>query len=162
MTRDDLEFDINYSYFIEKMNYTLLNRIDKGITLSLIVLGFSVFAPFSNMFVFGLFVAVLSVLQLVYQFGQDAGLSKEQMRQYKRLLIESSIISEDELRARYLKIQDADSNPWSSLQEAAFKRTCIVLGRSDETDISFTHSVIAWIAGDLPRNHKENKNAKTN
>ena len=45
MNRDDLEFDINYSYFIEKMNYTLLNRIDKGITLVLIVLGFSVFAP---------------------------------------------------------------------------------------------------------------------
>ncbi|CAM7668778.1 hypothetical protein FEV32_03600 [Salmonella enterica subsp. enterica] len=161
MNRDDLEFDINYSYFIEKMNYTLLNRIDKSITLILIVLGFSVFAPFSNMFIFGVSVAVLSVLQLVYQFGQEAGLSKEQMRQYKRLLVEFSILPDDELRARYLKIQDADSNPWRSLQDAAFKRTCIALGRNDDSEISFIHSVIAWIAGDLPRTKKVKKDVKT-
>ncbi|WP_426723581.1 hypothetical protein [Enterobacter cloacae complex sp. 279F5] len=61
MNRDDLEFDIHYSFFIEKMNYTLLNRIDKGITLVLIVLGFSVFAPYNNMFLFGVAVAILSV-----------------------------------------------------------------------------------------------------
>ncbi len=151
MNRDDLEFDINYSYFIEKMNYTLLNRIDKGITLALIVLGFSVFAPFSNMFFFGVSVAIMSVLQLVYQFGQEAGLSKEQMRQYKRLIIEFPILSDDDLRVRYLKIQDADSNPWRSLQDAAFKRASIALGRVDDSEMSFLHSAIAWFAGDLPR-----------
>lgn len=160
MTRDDVEFDIYYSYFLEKMNYTLLNRIDKGITLVLIVLGFSVFAPFSNMFFFGVSVAILSVLQLVYQFGQEAGLSKEQMRQYKRMLIEFSTLSDDDLRARYLKIQDADSNPWRSLQDAAFKRTCIALGRNDDSDMTFTHSVIAWFAGDLPRNKKAKNDIK--
>ncbi|CAH3740095.1 hypothetical protein [Enterobacter hormaechei] len=152
MNRDDLEFDIHYSFFIEKMNYTLLNRIDKGITLVLIVLGFSVFAPYNNMFLFGVAVAILSVLQLVYQFGQEAGLSKEQMRQYKRMLVEFSTLSDDDLRTRYLKIQDADSNPWQSLQDAAFKRTCIALGRKDDTELSFFHRVIAWLAGDLPRN----------
>lgn len=106
MTRDDYKFYIHYSYVLEKMNYTLLTRIDKLITLMLIVLGFSVFAPYSNLFIFGLFVAVLSVLQLVYQFGQEAGMSKEQARHYKRLLIESDTLSEDQLQARYLKIQD--------------------------------------------------------
>ncbi len=161
MNRDDLEFDINYSYFIEKMNYTLLNRIDKTITLLLIVLGFSVFAPYSNMFIFGVSVAVLSVLQLVYQFGQEAGLSKEQMRQYKRLLVEFATLSDSELRTRYLKIQDADSNPWRSLQDAAFKRTCIAIGRDDDSELSFLHSVIAWLAGDLPRTKKANNDVKT-
>lgn len=136
------------------MNYTLLNRIDKGITLILIVLGFSVFAKYSNMFIFGVTVAVLSVLQLVYQFGQEAGLSKEQMRQYKRLIVEFNTLSDDELRSRFLKVQEADSNPWRSLQDAAFKRTCIALGRSDNSEISFIHSFIAWFAGDLPRNKK--------
>lgn len=161
MNRDDLQFDINYSYFIEKMNYTLLNRIDKTITLLLIVLGFSVFAPYSNMFIFGVSVAVLSVLQLVYQFGQEAGLSKEQMRQYKRLLVEFATLTEDELRARYLKVQDADSNPWRSLQDAAFKRTCIALGRDDDSELSFLHSAIAWLAGDLPRTKKAKNDVKT-
>lgn len=156
MTRDELAFDIHYSFFLEKMNYTLLNRIDKSITLVLIVLGFSVFAPYSNMFIFGASVAILSVLQLVYQFGQEAGLSKEQMRQYKRLIVEFSSLSDDELRTRFLKVQDADSNPWRSLQDAAFKRTCIALGRVDESEISFMHSVIAWFAGDLPRSKRCN------
>lgn len=161
MNRDDIEFDINYSYFIEKMNYTLLNRIDKGITLALIVLGFSVFAPYSNMFIFGVSVAVLSVLQLVYQFGQEAGLSKEQMRQYKRLLVEFATLTEEELRARYLKVQDADSNPWRSLQDAAFKRASIALGRDDDSKLSYPQSVIAWLAGDLPRTKKAKNHVKT-
>ncbi len=150
MTRDDMVFDLNYSYHLEKMYFTILTRIDKAITMLLIVLGFSVFAPFMNLFAFGVGVAFLSVLQLVYQYGQAAGLSKEQMRQYRRLLVEIDTLTDSELRDRYIKIQDADSVPWQSLQEAAFKRTCIALGRDCTHKLSLRKSVIAWLAGDLP------------
>lgn len=151
MTRDDLKFDIYYSYSIEKMNFTLLSRIDKTITLLLIVLGFSVFAPFSNMFVFGVTVAVLSVLQLVYQFAAESGLSKEQMRQYKRLIVEFDSLADCDLRDKFLKVQDSDSNPWQSLQYAAHKRACITLGLDDDTPrLSLRHKVISWLAGDNP------------
>ncbi|EMJ3724572.1 hypothetical protein R2E44_002397, partial [Klebsiella pneumoniae] len=109
MTRDDMIFDVNYSFHLEKMYFTVLTRIDKAITMLLIVLGFSVFAPFMNLFLFGVTVAFLSVIQLVYQFGQAAGLSKEQMRQYRRLLVELSSLTDEELREKYIKIQDADS-----------------------------------------------------
>lgn len=119
MTRDDMIFDVNYSFHLEKMYFTVLTRIDKAITMLLIVLGFSVFAPFMNLFLFGVTVAFLSVIQLVYQFGQAAGLSKEQMRQYRRLLVELSSLTDEELREKYIKIQDADSMPWQSLQEVA-------------------------------------------
>lgn len=104
MTRDDMVFDLNYSYHLEKMYFTILTRIDKAITMLLIVLGFSVFAPFMNLFAFGVGVAFLSVLQLVYQYGQAAGLSKEQMRQYRRLLVEIDTLTDSELRDRYIKI----------------------------------------------------------
>lgn len=150
MTRDDMIFDVNYSFHLEKMYFTVLTRIDKAITMLLIVLGFSVFAPFMNLFLFGVTVAFLSVIQLVYQFGQAAGLSKEQMRQYRRLLVELSSLTDEELREKYIKIQDADSIPWQSLQEAAFKRTCICLGRNCEINLSLRKRVIAWIAGDMP------------
>ncbi|MEZ7296877.1 hypothetical protein [Enterobacter cloacae] len=150
MSRDDYKFYIHYSYVLEKMNYTLLTRIDKLITLVLIVLGFSVFAPYSNLFVFGLFVAVLSVLQLVYQFGQEAGISKEQARHYKRLLIESDALSDEQLQARYLKIQDTDSNPWKSLERAAFIRSCIFDRVTTKYDLTTKEKIIAWCAGDLP------------
>lgn len=150
MTRDDLEFDVNYSFFVEKMNYRLLTRIDKAISLSYIVLGCSVFTQFNNIFLFGVVVTVLSVLQVVYQFGLEAGLSKEQMRQYKRLLIEMSDYSDSELRSRFLTIQDADSNPWQSLEDAAYIRASIALGRDVDKSLSFKSRVVAWIAGDLP------------
>ncbi|MEC3935676.1 hypothetical protein VOF76_05785 [Leclercia adecarboxylata] len=150
MTREDLEFDVTYSYFIEKMNYRLLTRIDKAISLSYIVLGCSVFTKYNNLFLFGVVVTILSVLQVVYQFGLEAGLSKEQMRQYKRLLVKMSDHSDTELRNQFLKIQDADSSPWQSLEEAAHIRASIALGREVDKSLSVKSRVVAWIAGDLP------------
>lgn len=151
MTRSDLKFDIHYSFFLEKMNYTLLTRIDKSITLILMVLGFSVFAPFANLFFFGALVAFLSVIQLVYQFGQAAGLSKEQMRQYRKLMVNMESLSDSETKDQFLKLQDADSLPWQSLEFAAHKRATIVLGLVDESmPLTFKQKIICYIAGDVP------------
>jgi len=152
MNREDLEFSITYSYYLEKMNYRLLTRIDKLITLILIVLGFAVFAKYSNMFVFGAVVAVLSVLQLVYQFAQEAGISKEQMRHYRSLKVNMKDIGDDELRQRFAKIQDSDSMPWQSLEDAAFNRTLIALGQpSQMVKLTVKNAVLSWLAGDLPK-----------
>ncbi|HEF0076127.1 TPA: hypothetical protein R8G76_001384 [Citrobacter youngae] len=151
MTRDDLEFDIHYSYFVEKMNFTLFNRIDKAITLALIVLGFSVFAPYSNLFVFGFFVALLSVLQLVYQFGQTAGFSKEQFKKYSKLLVNFNELSDAELREQIIKAQNADNLPWQSLEYAAHNRACIFLGKTENLyRLNFRQKCICFIAGDIP------------
>lgn len=153
MNRDDLEFSVTYSFYLEKMNYRLLTRIDKLITLTLIALGFAVFAKFSNMFFFGAVVAVLSVLQLVYQFAQEAGASKEQMRHYRSLMVNMKNIGDEELRQRFAKIQDSDSMPWQSLEDAAYNRTLIVLGHTGSlTKLSAKDSVLSWLAGDLPKN----------
>ncbi|HGH4635013.1 TPA: hypothetical protein ACJIWT_001540 [Enterobacter bugandensis] len=151
MSRFDLEFDIHYSFFLEKMNYTLLTRIDKAITLTLMVLGFSVFAPFANLFIFGVIVAFLSVIQLVYQFGQAAGLSKEQMRQYRKLMVNFESMEESEIREHFLKLQDADSFPWQSLEFAAHKRASIVLGLEDcSKPLTLKQKIICHVAGDVP------------
>ena len=150
MTRDDLIFDINYSYNIEKMYFTILSRIDKTITMVLIILGFSVFAPYMNFFTFGVIVAVLSVLQLVNQYGQAAGISREQARQYRKLLVEMDNLSDSDLQERHMKIQDADTDPWQSLKGAAFKRTCIILDRKCSITLTRWQKFIALLAGDLP------------
>lgn len=151
MKKEDCNFYIYYSYTLERMNYTLLSRIDKLITLILIVLGFSVFSPFSNYFLFGLIVAILSVFQLVYHFGQEAGASKEQMKQYKKLLVESPELSEAELQERYIKVQDSDNNPWRSLESAAYLRTCIFYSIPEVYNLTFLQKCLSWLAGDLPR-----------
>ncbi|MBM6634586.1 hypothetical protein JTF12_09595 [Leclercia adecarboxylata] len=152
MSRSDLEFDIHYSYFLEKMNYTLLTRIDKAITLTLIVLGFSVFAPFANLFIFGVVVAFLSVIQLVYQFGQAAGLSKEQMRQYRKLMVNFDSLKDSEINDQFLKLQDTDSFPWQSLEFAAHKRASIALALEDSSDpLTLKQRIICHVAGDVPK-----------
>ncbi|NEG91053.1 hypothetical protein [Leclercia adecarboxylata] len=153
MSRDDCNFAIYYSYTLERMNYTLLTRIDKLITLVLIVVGFSVFSSFNNYFVFGVFVSVLSVLQLVYHFGQEAGSSKEQMKQYKRLLAESPSLSDSELTERFAKAQDADNNPWRSLESAAYLKTCLYYGLPAKYNLTLMQICMSWLAGDLP--HKK-------
>ncbi|HDZ9012167.1 TPA: hypothetical protein RUY31_004917 [Klebsiella quasipneumoniae subsp. similipneumoniae] len=157
MNRDDLNFIIYYSFILERMNYTLLTRIDKLITLTLIVLGFSVFAPFSNYFVFGVGVAVLSVLQLVYRFGEEAGISKEQMKQYKKMLIEAPALTDKELQDRLISLQNADSNPWRTLEHPAYVVACLYYDLEIEKSMTRLEAMLSWFAGGYPIERKEEK-----
>lgn len=158
MNRDDSNFNIYYSFVLERMNYTLLARIDKLITLLLIVLGFSVFAPFSNYFVFGALVAILSVLQLVYRFGEEAAVSKEQMKHYKQLLVQAPSLSEVELLQQYIKIQNNDSNPWRSLEYPALVVTSLYYDVEIEKGLTRLEAALSWFAGGYPINRNDEHN----
>ena len=157
MNRDDLNFIIYYSFILERMNYTLLTRIDKLITLLLIVLGFSVFAPFSNYFVFGVGVAVLSVLQLVYRFGEEAGVSKEQMKQYKKLQIEAPTLDDKTLQEQLISIQNSDSNPWRTLEHPAYIASCLYYDLEIDTSMTRLEAILSWFAGGYPIERNEEK-----
>lgn len=157
MNKDDIIFGVYYSYILERMNYTLLTRIDKLITLILIVLGFSVFAPFSNYFFFGVCVAILSVLQLVYRYGEEAGVSKEQMKQYKKLLVEAPALTENELQNQYISIQNSDSNPWRTLEHPAYVVACLYFDLEIKKGMTRLETVMSWFAGGYPIERKEEK-----
>ncbi|QLR42754.1 hypothetical protein HV346_08755 [Enterobacter sp. RHBSTW-00994] len=160
MSRDDLNFNIYYSYILERMNYTLLSRIDKCITLVLIVLGFSVFAPFSNYFFFGVVVAALSVFQLVYRYGEEAGISKEQMKQYKKLLVSAPSLSDEELQAQYISVQNTDSNPWRTLEHPAYIVACLYFDLEVKRDMTWKECMMSRLSGGYPveRKSEEEKN----
>lgn len=155
MGRDDTNFNIYYSFILERMNYTLLARIDKLITLMLIVLGFSVFAPFSNYFIFGVSVAILSVLQLVYRFGEEAAISKEQMKHYRQLLVEAPSLSDGDLLQQYIKIQNTDSNPWRSLEHPAYVVACIYYDLEIDKGMTCLEAGLSWFAGGYPINREK-------
>lgn len=120
----------------------------------MIVLGFSVFAPFSNYFVFGVTVAALSVFQLVYRYGEEAGISKEQMKQYKKLLILSPSLSDEELQNQYITIQNSDSNPWRTLEHPAYIVTCLYYDLEVEKDMTWLESAMSRLAGGYPIKRK--------
>lgn len=65
---------------MEKMFCTITSRIDKLISVILMMLGCAVFAPFSSNFIFGAFIAALSAIQFIYQFGKQSGLAQEQSK----------------------------------------------------------------------------------
>lgn len=155
MTRHDMIFDINYSFFLEKMTCTITGRLDRLISTLLMVLGCAVFSPFSGMFIFGVFIAALSAVQFIYQFGKQSGLSEEQAKKYLSLMTEESQLDEKVLLSRLQKLQENDSNAWGLLKSAAYKRTCYKLGLTDSTEpLGPIEKLFAWFAGDLPKTPK--------
>ncbi|WP_446469252.1 hypothetical protein [Xenorhabdus stockiae] len=151
MSRSDIIFDINYSFYLENLYGTLMGRIDKLISIVLIVLGGSAFSPFGNLFVFGALVAVISSAQFIYQPGRSAGISDEQAKKYRQLITFEPTLTDEELAQRFSEVQSLDSKPWGVLQSAAYKRACIRLGLVDETAaLTKLESIWSWIAGDLP------------
>lgn len=152
MTRHDVIFDINYSFYVEKMTSTLAGRIDRLISVLLMVLGCAAFSPFSGMFIFGVFIAALSAIQFIYQFGKLSGLAEDHAKKYLCLMTEESKYDDTELLTKLTKLQETDSNSWGLITSAAFKRTCYKLGLDDDSaELGLMEKVFAWLAGDLPK-----------
>ncbi|MCP9270511.1 hypothetical protein M5U04_21180 [Xenorhabdus sp. XENO-1] len=151
MSRNDIIFDTHYSHYLESLFGTLMGRIDKFISITLIVLGGAVFSPLGNLFVFGAFVAVISAAQFIYQPGRSSGISDEQAKKYLQLMTLEPTLSDEELARRFYELQSVDNKPWTVLKSPAYKRACIKLGMADETAaLTKYESIWAWIAGDLP------------
>ncbi|HGK3930920.1 hypothetical protein [Klebsiella variicola] len=155
MTRHDIIFDINYSHYMEKMFCTITSRIDKLISVILMMLGCAVFAPFSGNFIFGAFIAALSAIQFIYQFGKQSGLAQEQSKKYLELITEAARYDDNELLNRLNDLQKNDCPVWSVLESAAHKKATIKLGLDDSTSpLSFTEKLFALFAGGLPKEQK--------
>ncbi|UMB78877.1 hypothetical protein FXN80_10940 [Dickeya fangzhongdai] len=152
MSRDDIIFDMHYSYHLELMNGTLMGRMDKLISLVLMVLGGAAFASFANSLFFGASVATVSAIQFVFQPGNKSGLSLEHAKKYLQLIsLEQTIESDAELLKRFIELQSLDNLPLGMLKNAAYKRTAIKLNLQDETEpLTFMERIFAWLSGDLP------------
>ncbi len=161
MTRSDIIFDLHYSYFLENMFSTLMGRMDKTMSLLLIVLGGTAFAPFSNVFVFGVSVAALSAAQFIYQPGKQEGVASEHAKKYLQLITMSDDLDDGALLKRFNQLQSLDSKPWGALKNAAHRRATIALGLNDaEPELNRWESAWAWLAGDLPK--KQNNELSAN
>lgn len=155
MSRDDVIFDLHYSYFLENMFSTLMGRMDKTMSLLLIVLGGTAFAPFSNAFFFGVSVATLSAAQFIFQPGKQEGIASEHAKKYLQLIGVSDSLDDETLLKRFCELQTLDSRPWGALKNAAQRRATIVLDLHDILpELTWWESAWSWLAGDLPRKEK--------
>lgn len=154
MDREELLYRINYSHNFERIFSSLTWRIDKLISLALLILGSAVFSGVQGAFWYGLAVAVLTAIQMNYQFAKSSEHSARQSREYLKLLtLEGRYSDDDALLDKLVELEDNDLTPWYILSDAALVRTNIGRGYSEDQDphLSRFKRFVAWFAGDNPR-----------
>ncbi|MBV7694095.1 hypothetical protein KV701_20490, partial [Limnobaculum sp. M2-1] len=118
MDRDTIIFELNHSYYLEKMHATLFGRIDRFLYLIIIFLGASVFASFKGTFVFGGLIALVSALSFVYQFGKASAYADDRSKKYLLLIRKAPDLDDKPLKEELIKLEDFDSKVWHSLEFA--------------------------------------------
>ena len=153
--RNDLVFELYYSYNLENLNYHLNDRLNKLLITIQLLLSSAVFGDLDRFFpdfhlniIIGFILAILSVLSLVYGFGEKAALSKVAQAQYQPLLKSFSTMTDDELNQELVATDLLNNNITGALTDIAHKRAAIQLGLEDDTKLSFYQSFVAKFCGE--------------
>mgnify|MGYP007111908089 CR=1 FL=1 len=153
--RNDLVFELYYSYNLENLNYHLNNRLNKLLITIQLLLSSAVFGDLDRFFphlyiniIIGFILAILGVLSLVYGFGEKAALSKVAQAQYQPLFKNYSTMSDKELNQALITSDLLNSNITGALTDIAHKRAAIQLRLEDDTKLSRCQSFIAKFCGE--------------
>lgn len=152
-TREDLIFNLHYSYNLENLYYHFNHRLNNllittQLLLSSAIIGnVSQYVPHLNA-VIGVILAMISVLVLVYRFSEKSGSSRISANHYSSLVHRYSQMSDDELAEALLNNSEADERITGAVVPIAFKRSAIQLGLNDDTKLSYYQSFIAKFCGE--------------
>lgn len=130
MSRQDVITRILYSHYLEKLYATATGRMDKIISVLILIFGSSIILN-GNPFLFGILVVILTGMQTVFQFGRRSGSTRKRAYDYQRLYTNESKYTDEDLLFHMLEIESSDNSIWSSLEEIAAVKTEIKLGASD-------------------------------
>ena len=106
------------------------------------------FPDFHLNIIIGFILAILSVLSLVYGFGEKAALSKVAQAQYQPLFKSYSTMSDKELNQALITSDLLNNNITGALTDIAYKRAAIQLRLEDNTKLSRYQSFIAKFCGE--------------
>ncbi|WP_404983019.1 hypothetical protein [Cobetia marina] len=151
--RNELVFQANYALNVEKVVERFNRRMDRFLSLALLLLGSSVAASIGNQVVWGVAVALISSLQFVYRYGEHAGIADDQMRSYQNLVrdIEVRKLSDDAIRDRLEELSESDSKTASFMEQIAHRNTLIRRGQIDKChDFNWYLTVLAFLFGGTP------------
>ncbi|NIG74055.1 hypothetical protein F3J34_10655 [Klebsiella sp. Ap-873] len=148
MSRDEILYQIYYSYRLEKMFSSITGRLDKGLSFLLIILGSSVVGGFGYPVFIGLLIAGISAFKMAFHFEAASEHSKKQAAAYLKLYNTQHLIeSDNDLLNSVTAIQDNDHAPWSILNYPAMVSTQIETGREQTSKLTPTEKIIAFICG---------------
>lgn len=131
INRDDILDRIIYSHYLEKIYSTALGRLDKLISVLLLIFGSAIILN-GNPVLFGIFVAVLAAIQSTYQFGKKSGESNRKAFDYQKLYTIEAKYDDADLMDRMLELENTDSKPWSWLEPIAVLKSQIRVGVSKD------------------------------
>lgn len=153
--RNDLVFELHYSYNLENLNYHLNDRLNKLLITIQLLLSSAVFGDLDRFFpdfhlniIIGFILAILSVLSLVYGFGEKTALSKVAQAQYQPLLKSYSTMTDEELNKALITSDLLNNNITGTLTDIAYKRASIQLKLEDDTELSFCQLLVAKFCGE--------------
>ena len=153
--RTDLVFELYYSYNLENLNYHLNDRLNKLFITIQLLLSSAVFGDLDRFFpdfhlniIIGFILAILSVLSLVYGFGEKAALSKVAQAQYQPLFKSFSTMTDDELKQALVASDLLNNNITGALTDIAHKRAAIQLELEDDTELSCCQLFVAKFCGE--------------
>lgn len=153
--REDLVFELYYSYNLENLYYHFNARLNNILTaiqllLSSAIIGdLSRYVPNYNLNIFiGVVLAILSIISLVYRFGEKAAVSKIAKAQYQSLMKRYSKMSNDELNDALISTDAINNNITGVFSNISFKRSAIQLGLEDNTKLKCCEAFIASFCGE--------------
>ena len=153
--RTNLVFELYYSYNLENLNYHLNDRLNKLLITIQLLLSSAVFGDLDRFFpdfhlniIVGFILAILSVLSLVYGFGEKAALSKVAKEQYQPLFKRYSTMTDEELNQALITSDLLNNNITGALTDIVYKRASIQLELEDDTELSCCQLFVAKFCGE--------------
>ncbi|WP_334473468.1 hypothetical protein [Arsenophonus sp. PmNCSU2021_1] len=126
MNREEITDRILYGHYLEQLFAIITGRIDRFISVLLLIFGSAIVLN-GNPFFFGISIVVLSAIQSTYQFGKKSGEAKKKAFDYLKLYTNESKFDDSELRERLLELESTDDIIWPCLEPIALLKTQIKL-----------------------------------
>ncbi|MFS1539528.1 MAG: hypothetical protein ACL7BU_13530 [Candidatus Phlomobacter fragariae] len=148
MNREEITDRILYGHYLEQLFAIITGRIDKFISVLLLIFGSAIVLK-GNPYFFGISIVGLSAIQLTYQFGKKSGAAKKKAFDYLKLYTNESKFDDGELRERLLELESTDEIIWSCLKPIALLKTQIRLNIEPQFQekLSGCHKLICFICG---------------
>lgn len=148
MNREEMLYQIYYSYCVELKFSRILGRIDKVLSFALILLGSSVIANAGSPFWIGIFIAAISAIKMAFHFESSSAQARKNAGNYLKLYNSSlNEESDSELQKKILTLQENDSDVWSVLIMPSVMKAQNDLGKDCAVNLSFRQKVFNLISG---------------
>lgn len=154
--RKDLEFELIYSYYYEKLMYKFFGRLDKLLSLILLFTATSVIASAWNGVLLGSIIALVTCIQFIYAPGAKYHSAKEAYREYSRLQNHLDEYDDEALRLTLSQLSRADTDEIGLLSHPARLAALASQGISNlqenvkERPLTKAETLIAHFAGEYP------------